>query len=373
MLLSPIFLETLVLTIVDNRFAVGVVDEPNTIPGRRYEIFRTYPVTNCTSPLCRGGPNPSTCKVSEACAATAAAPGLLPPRTIESTTYMDNKFPNPHSISNVVLDEVYHLYGEKPPLSVLVNVGPGIPSDNDVKKLKKLSQSFSWEPFKSLRRQREKVTPSPAVSVTVPAAENDLKRTVTSGSSSSSGSCTSMQAEILEQEHEKRIRKRLQDDYERRGIYYRLAPRRPGDKLSLNDVSLIDDTNTEVDEYLKMPETEELVKRAAKRYWGEIVPHETEAGETDDIVTGPKDGIERADYQPHIMETPESISRQSTMLNPAPDLTRPIHDSSYSTLNAARSDNVSTVVEGCEDNDKSPRSDPINQSWQSWTPLIISS
>jgi hypothetical protein len=185
---------------------------------------------------------------------------------------MDNEFPNPHNITDVALDEVYHLYGKAPPTSVIVSVGPGIPNDHDVKVLKKLSRRFSWPNVANIRQWRAMKTPHPAQIHEVVGngeqyQQDSPDRSDTSGSSSSSSSNSSTIADALEQDHEKRMKERLGKDYPGEHIYYRLAPRLAGDNLSLNDVPLIRVAHADVDAYLGKNKTAVLIEEAAAQFW----------------------------------------------------------------------------------------------------------
>jgi hypothetical protein len=57
------------------------------------------------------------------------------------TFFNDSKYPKPHNITELALDEMWGLYGKEVPLSVIVNIGPGLPSKSDVKQI---AQRFSW-------------------------------------------------------------------------------------------------------------------------------------------------------------------------------------------------------------------------------------
>jgi hypothetical protein len=110
-----------------------------------YKLFRTY---NCPKGAkVREGPkNPSTFKISHAFAVTGAAKYFTNPwkeamASSGLTKFMDNKFPKPHNITELALDEMWGLYGTDVEMSVIVNVGPGIPNGCDVKQI---ASRFSW-------------------------------------------------------------------------------------------------------------------------------------------------------------------------------------------------------------------------------------
>src|SRR5271156_2884067 len=107
---------------------------------REYQIFRTYePKSVIAAKPRHAGPAPTNCRMSWACAATGAAKSLLQPYQIGAATFFDSRFPKPHNITDLAIDEAYDLYGDKYPISMILNVGPGIPSAHDVLMLSKAS------------------------------------------------------------------------------------------------------------------------------------------------------------------------------------------------------------------------------------------
>ena len=100
-----------------------------------YHLFRTYQTSGERNEYFRPGPDPKTCKVWEAIAATGAAKYFLEPYRIGSTIHSDDKVPTPHPVSCLALKEAMHILGERPPISIIVNIGPGIPNHADVKDL----------------------------------------------------------------------------------------------------------------------------------------------------------------------------------------------------------------------------------------------
>ena len=55
--------------------------------------------------------------------------------------FRDTEFPKPHNITELALDEMWAIYGTDMQLSVVVNIGPGLPNDDDVKQMAK---RFLW-------------------------------------------------------------------------------------------------------------------------------------------------------------------------------------------------------------------------------------
>jgi hypothetical protein len=220
------------------------------------------------------GPNPAQCKVSAACAATGAAKYLLAPYKIGSTSFFDKGFPNPHNISSLALDEAYQICGGKPRISVMVNVGPGIPSPKDVKELeqmsiKAVSRKFSWPSMSSFRKWGSGPAGSDLSVANVrslPDGEEQPKRTDTTSSSASSCSRASEEERKLEAG----IKGRLDEMYGPggRAKYHRIGPTHfAGDSVALNDVSAVDVSDEEMDKFLDMEETKDLVRNAARQYW----------------------------------------------------------------------------------------------------------
>jgi hypothetical protein len=247
-------------------FAAGALQFPKQ-DGQKYDIFRAYRIAKTSGPFYKSGPEPGTCKVSSVCAATGAAKYLLPPYNFGSTTYSDNGFPNPHNITNLALDEAYHIYGKRPPLSVIVNIGPGIPSDHDIEKLQDLSRKFSWPYWPSGSSRTKSSLKGSSASSPTSSTENssDIKFTQSPDRSDTASSASSG-AEVIERQIEADIKQRLQEDYQDRKIFIRLAPPPGHDDLALNDVDVISASSEEVDRFLEKDETKERLKEAARRY-----------------------------------------------------------------------------------------------------------
>lgn len=248
-------------------FAVGAIHSPSD-GGPKYEIFRSYRTARTSGPFYHSGPDPGSCKVSSACAATGATKFLLQPYTIGSTTYSDNGFPNPHNITELAIDEAYHLYGEKPPLSVIVNIGPGVPSDNDVEKLENLSRKFSWPNWLSSSKPRSSLhsnTSTNTSPVSSTSTNSDPKLTGPPYRSDTSSS-SSFEAEQVERRIEESIKDRLKRDYHKGKMFIRLAPPPARDDLALNDVHVISASSEAVDNFLQHDRTKDRLREAARRY-----------------------------------------------------------------------------------------------------------
>lgn len=114
-----------------------------------YNLFRTYEIpgdAKMPHKLLEGPQNPSQFQISRAFGVTGAARYFSPPWNEQMcksgrTFFNDNKYPKPHNVTELALDEMWGLYGKEVPLSVIVNIGPGLPSKSDVKQI---AQRFSW-------------------------------------------------------------------------------------------------------------------------------------------------------------------------------------------------------------------------------------
>jgi hypothetical protein len=114
-----------------------------------YNLFRTYEIpgdARMPHKLLEGPKNPSQFQISRAFGVTGAAKYFSPPWNEQMsksgrTFFNDSKYPKPHNITELALDEMWGLYGKELPLSVTVNIGPGLPSKSDVKQI---AQRFSW-------------------------------------------------------------------------------------------------------------------------------------------------------------------------------------------------------------------------------------
>ena len=219
------------------RFAAGAVHHPKNTDGR-YQLFRTYEASAATKAKTLKGPDPKTCRVWEACAATGAAKYYLEPFSVGSTTFFDDKFPDPHPIGRLALDEAMSIFGEERSISIMVNIGPGIPHHADIRNLEemasstigKLTRKFSWPTGRRLMHMHGSEKPTPLQKV---------------DSNLSIG---------LQHDLEQDIRTTLQkhcavgnDD-----VYFHLGPEYAESGLSLNDVSVMDASSRSTDALLEL-------------------------------------------------------------------------------------------------------------------------
>lgn len=110
-----------------------------------YDLLRTY---ECPAGhgLLNGPPDPREYKISHAFAATGAIKYFTHPwkeTSIAGGTlkYMDSRFPSPHRITELALNEVLGLYGNDVRISVVVSIGPGVPCVSDCRDI---ARRFSW-------------------------------------------------------------------------------------------------------------------------------------------------------------------------------------------------------------------------------------
>ena len=114
-----------------------------------YRLFRTYEPPKSTKlpkKLLPGPKNPKDYKISSAFAVTGAAKYFTKEwhEDIEQsgrTKFFDRKFPRPHNITELALDEMWAIYGTDVALSVVINIGPGLPSNLD---FARIARRFSW-------------------------------------------------------------------------------------------------------------------------------------------------------------------------------------------------------------------------------------
>ena len=110
-----------------------------------YHLFRTYPCP-AGSKVKPGPEDPHKYKISHAFGVTGAAKYFTPPWKETSgkkgkKKFLDIQFPSPHNITELALDEMWGLYGTDVEVSVVVNIGPGIPNAADCKSI---ARRFSW-------------------------------------------------------------------------------------------------------------------------------------------------------------------------------------------------------------------------------------
>ncbi|KIX92306.1 uncharacterized protein Z520_12052 [Fonsecaea multimorphosa CBS 102226] len=215
-------------------FAAGVVPRGEK-QAPTYALFRSYDVEGNPKDRLMGSPNPESCQVPEVFCATGAAKFFLKPYKIGDTVFFDEIFPQSHPISSLALDEALRIYGTDVEISVLLNIGPGIPVDKDCEELdlmslgpiSRLTRKFSWPLGRRLSLKQK----LPFAEKSLEAAQEDLKLTT-------SPSETALR---LESQRREDIRARLGRMYGTPGAdkYHHLGPAYSVERASLNDVHAI--------------------------------------------------------------------------------------------------------------------------------------
>ena len=93
-----------------------------------------------------GPANPRKYKISHAFEATGADKYFKPPRRQPAairaiSNILGIQFQSPYNVTELALNEMWGLYGKDVEISVVVNIGPGIPNNPD---LEHIARSLSW-------------------------------------------------------------------------------------------------------------------------------------------------------------------------------------------------------------------------------------
>ena len=266
--------------------------------GKSYNLFRSYAIPESAKlpqKLLKGPKDPHEFKISSAFGVTGAARYFSMPWKEQiagdgETRFSDTKFPEPHNITELALDEMWRIYGTDVPLSVIVNIGPGLPNDIDVKKIAK---RFSWglkaNPAHELTSAKRLILPAAPVSP----SDQDVKhvsdisyddtgehnritkstdglrkrsvaRTNTLGSIKDRG--VDIKLRRREDQIENDIKKKLEVIQPRNSdLYFRLAPAEAPQGTPQSDFSASDVALNETLDYLSQPlvgaKIEKLVER----------------------------------------------------------------------------------------------------------------
>lgn len=170
-------------------------------------------------------------------AASGAAKFFSQPFRVGKTIFFDGTFPQSHPITLMALDEAFGIYGSEVPISVLLNIGPGIPSERDRQELEansigsitRLAKKFSWPPKSGRFSLMGKL-------LTNTSREQDIRssnRVENSNHRTPGGTVWKVESQKRED-----IKTRLQELYGQSGAekYIHLGPDYSGDKSLLNDV-----------------------------------------------------------------------------------------------------------------------------------------
>lgn len=116
-----------------------------------YNLFRTYDCPKGSNVL-EGPRNPHEYKISHAFRATGAVKYFTPPRREPTAVCAISKMlgiqsDSPHNVTELALNEMWGLYGKDVEISVVVNIGPGIPNAPDCSNIARRS----WWASKEMR------------------------------------------------------------------------------------------------------------------------------------------------------------------------------------------------------------------------------
>ena len=269
-----------------------------------YRLFRTYETPNnakLPERLLEGPRNPKKYKISSAFGVTGAAKYFTKEWNEHMehsghTRFIDSKFPKPHNITELALDEMWAIYGTDIPLSVVVNIGPGLPNDVDVRQIARRFSSWGLNPTGASRKKRPRllaINQEPALRrqenrISVPQSdevEQDVKkpsirfrkvankphsdhkhsipRIDTVGSLS--GRTMDEKLKRYEDEIERDIKKKLNNVNPGSGnLYYRLALPKAPQGTAQNDSSAALVAHDATMEYLDLPAVDRTIYEVAE-------------------------------------------------------------------------------------------------------------
>ena len=206
-----------------------------------YNVFRSHEIPNTAkSPelLLEGLANPSQFKISSAFRVTGASNYFTPEweEQVESSgpaRFRDADFPMPHNITGLALDGVWAIYGNDVPISVVVSIGPGLPSITD-----------AGEIAKRYWRILDPIADYTAKSISGRSSDAELKQ--------------------RENEIEQAIKSRL-DEFcpSGSGLYYRLTPACAVQGTLKDDSGGV--TLEPTEDFLKEPGTRSSIEEVVKR------------------------------------------------------------------------------------------------------------
>ena len=258
-----------------------------------YNLFRTYDCPKGANVL-EGPSNPREYKISHAFGATGAAKYFTPPWREPTakrgiSKFLDVQFPSPHNITELALNEVWGLYGEDVEISLVVNIGPGIPNASDCRRI---ARRISWKTKSPPLLSQIKFTPkdrahddeppdemlhdAPGINQRIrfdqnlPAPAGDagrktpVARQTTFGSERDVGIEKKLRRD--EKEIESDIRKKLRNVYpEHPPPYYRLAPEISAPGTAQNDTCSPKASSDYTAEYLHIRSVELDMEEVGER------------------------------------------------------------------------------------------------------------
>ena len=270
-----------------------------------YRLFRTYETPKSAKlpeRLLEGPKDPKNYKISSAFGVTGAAKYFTKEWNEHMehsghTKFLDSKFPNPHNITELALDEMWAIYGTDVPLSVVVNIGPGLPNDVDVRQIARRFSSWGLNLAGAPKRKQARspaIKQEPAlqtqknqISVTQPdevaqdvkkstirfrkaahkpnsEQKHPIKRINTVGSLS--GRTNDEKLKRYEDEIERDIKKKLNNVNPGSGnLYYRLALPKAPQGTAQNDSSAAIVAHDATMDYLDRPAIDRTIIEVAER------------------------------------------------------------------------------------------------------------
>ena len=233
---------------------------------KSYDLFRSYEIPESAKlphKLLKGPKDPSKFKISNAFGVTGAARYFSMPWKEQMAggdkiSFNDTKFPKPHNITELALDEMWGIYGTDVPLSVVLNVGPGLPNDIDVKKI---ARRFSWGLKANLTHETPSISPSEKVQGE---RKGSVARTNTFGSIKDRGIDAKLRR--LEDDIENDIREKLANVQTGNSeLYFRLAPAKSPRGSPQNDFSASNVALNATMDYLNQPHVGNSIEKVAQR------------------------------------------------------------------------------------------------------------
>jgi hypothetical protein len=152
--------------------------------GSQYSLFRSYEIPDWADrpTMMLEGPNdPKHYTIAEAFAVTGAAKYFSPSWKSQmeksgKKRFSDTKFPKPHNITDLALNEMWCLYGKKVELSVVINIGPGRTDPYDVKHIaRRFSFGLTTPPQSDHQAQSNPPSKRPPL---LPMENSNLSKTV---------------------------------------------------------------------------------------------------------------------------------------------------------------------------------------------------
>ena len=242
---------------------------------KSYKLFRSYEIPKSAklpAKLLEGPQDPSNFKISRAFAATFAARHFTGPWEEQMASsgklrLNDTQFPKPHNITQLALEEIWGIYGTDVPLSVVVNIGPGLPHDSDVKPIaRKLPLGFKFgSAHDAASRKTSKSSTSPISRLDN--AEQDMEQSSDRFHKDEAGDSSALERlRRLEYEMECKISTQLSFVQPGNAApYFRLAPVEAPLGSYLNDSSVPKAVQDATETYLNNASVDWKIDQLAKR------------------------------------------------------------------------------------------------------------